>query len=112
MPAFLFSSPDGINSAAYTGEEIAISSTAVGITAALLDPSDHATNGRPNAALIQNTHATEGFKVRFDGTDPTATVGFILEPGDTIFLKGITALRRFRAIRDSGDTEFFVQLFR
>lgn len=112
MPAFLFSSPDGINSGAYTGEEVAVSSTAIGISAALLDPTDHATNGRPNSALIQNTHASEGVKVRFDGTDPTASVGFILEPGDAIFLKGITALRRFRAIRDSGDSEIFIHLFR
>lgn len=112
MASFIFSTK-GINQGCYTGEEVTVSTTAIGISAALLDPSDHTTNGRPNAALIQNTHATESVKVRFDGTNPTAAVGFLLDPGDAIFLEGITQLRNFRAIRDdAADSEIFIGLFR
>lgn len=111
MAAISFSTI-GINGGAYTGEEVAIGGTAVGITAALLDPTDHATNGRPQYALISNTHATEAFRYRLDGTDPTASIGHPVAAGDSILLQGITALRRFRAIQTIAGSEMFITLFR
>jgi hypothetical protein len=97
----------GLNSGVQASEEVTVGGTAIGITAALLDPTDHATNGRPQYAWITNTHATEALNFRIDGTNPTTTVGHRLAAGDSIILYGITTLRAFRAIQTSAGSALF-----
>lgn len=102
----------GLNSGVQASEEVTVGGTAIGISAALHSPTDHATNGRPQYAWITNTHASEAFNFRIDGNDPTTAIGHRVAAGDSIILYGNLALVRFRAIQTSAGSEFFVTLFR
>lgn len=44
------------------------------------------------------TLETAQIRFRYDGTDPTATVGHVLNPNDVLRLEGIQ-LQKFKAIR-------------
>ncbi len=74
-------------------ETLTISSSAVSITAGIIDQ-------HHDDALI--TVETAAVRFRIDGTAPTATVGHILEPGDVLELRGVGELGKFQAIRRDG----------
>ncbi len=74
-------------------ESLTISSTAVSITATVIDQ-------HPDDALITVEAASVRFRI--DGTAPTATVGHILGPGDVLKLRGMGELGNFQAIRRDG----------
>lgn len=78
----------------YAFEALAVSTTAVGFTAATYD------DARTAICTV------EGAVVRFrsDGTDPTATVGFILKPGDVLELESPDELRKTKFISKDGAT--------
>lgn len=99
---------------AYAFETLTISTAAVGCTAATIKviaagtgaPGDH-------AALTYTREACEAFvtcesqavRYRWDGTDPTSSVGHILNPGDTLTIEGYDNIKAFRAIRkDAADS--------
>lgn len=78
-------------------ESITVGSTAVGLT----------------STAYNYAHATvEADSVRFrvDGTDPTATEGHKLDPGDIVELIGGNAIINFRAFRVSSDATLRVSL--
>ena len=81
-------------------EAVTVSSTAIGITKALRI--DH------NYAFI--TLETDEVRYRVDGTDPTASEGHKLSPGDTLTLEGGNAIRNFRAIRVTSDATIRISL--
>lgn len=74
------------------GEEITVSTTAVGPTAA--------TVGDRRFAFFEVQDAA--VRVRWDGTDPSATVGFELEPGDTLELDSSQQVSKVKFIRRDG----------
>ena len=74
-------------------ESLTISSTAVAITATIIDQ-------HHDDALI--TVEAAAVRFRIDGTAPTATVGHVLEVGDVLELRGMGEIGKFQAIRRDG----------
>ena len=80
---------------AFAGEAITVADTAIGFTAATFQPAT--APGAASGAFI--TVETAQIRFRFDGTDPSATVGHIAEIGDVIKLNSAQDCVYFRAIR-------------
>ena len=72
-------------------ESVTVADTAIGCTAAKA--------ARAELAFI--TAETAQMRFRYDGTAPTATEGHVLEPGETLTLKGTLNVQNFLAIRTS-----------
>ena len=81
----------------FTYEAITVAGTALSLTRATYEPT---TVGQPNAKYALMTVETDQIRVTFDGTTtPTATVGHLLNVGDTIELHGQNNIKNFQAIR-------------
>lgn len=83
---------------AFADETIAVSSTAVGVTVATAR----------NAERMFITTEDAQIRYRYSGSDPTSSVGHLLEVGDVAIICGPQNILQFRAIRVSGDAEIFV----
>jgi len=83
----------------YAFEKISVAGTAVGFTATqIVKPST--TNGQGRIAeFALVTVETDQIRYRTDGTDPDATTGHLLDPGDALELDNHDDIRRFKAIR-------------
>lgn len=81
----------------YNFEGLAVAGSAVGFTAGVIDPSD----GTP-AISAHVSVETAQVRYRTDGTDPTASVGSILDPGDEFVVWGTQDIRSIRFIRTGG----------
>lgn len=93
-------------------ESVAVSTTAVGLSATKYGPIAHATlpvSSAANLALI----TVEGDQIRWtiDGTTPTTTVGHRANVDGVINLEGFDAIRLFRAIRVTTDASIKVTYF-
>lgn len=75
-------------------EAITVAAVAIGFTASTRSPSND-----PAAVRAVCTLETAQIRYRYDGTDPTAAEGHLLNPGDVLVLEGAESLSRFRAIR-------------
>ena len=73
-------------------EALAVAGTSIGFTAATLIGARLATAAVESAQI----------RYRTDGTDPTATVGVLANPGDVITIYGNVDISAFRAIRTGG----------
>lgn len=73
-------------------ESIIVADTAIGCTPATYD----------NAIHAELTLETGQVRIRVDGTDPTSSVGHLVEVGDTIRLTSAAQIANFRAIRTGG----------
>jgi hypothetical protein len=88
---------------AYDYEAIVVSNTAIGCTAAKL-------SFTPTLGAIRKAHEihvtveTESLRYRFDGGDPTASVGHLATAGTVIAVKGPHNLARFKMIRVGSDS--------
>jgi len=87
---------------AFAFETITVSSAAIGFTAATIRPS-----GQVAARYAFCTLAADNIRYRYDGSDPTATVGHYLIPSTTapmaeFTLFGYNNISKFRAILDTG----------
>ncbi len=82
---------------AFAFESVTVSDTAGGLTAATYNP---AANGRAQRAYI--TVETAQIRYRLDGTDPTASVGHILEVGDILIIDGNANIANANFIRTGG----------
>jgi len=76
----------------YSSEEITVASVAIGLTASKL-----VTSPKPKEVFIQCE--TAQCRYYYHGDDPTSSSGFILNPLDTVRIKGVSNLVNFRAIR-------------
>lgn len=91
---------------AFDAEAITIADAAIGLTAAKL-----ASTPRPKKVII--TVETAQFRYRIDGTDPSATVGHLVNPMDSIVLEGYSQMNNFKAIRKGATSaEIFVTYLR
>ena len=81
-------------------QQLAVSNTAVGVTLPA--------KGTVRVAIIQ----VEANPIRFrdDGTDPTASVGTLINPNVTIVVCG-SAIGRFRAIRSGSDASLSIGFY-
>lgn len=75
-------------------ETLTVSSTAIGFTAAIMQPA-----GAPAPQRAFLTCETDAIRYRYDGGTPTASVGHLLNAGALANLTGAVALSQFRAIR-------------
>ena len=82
--------------AAFSFQQLTISSVAVTLTA---------TVGLNNAHRAVITCETNPIRFRYDGTNPTSTVGHILYPADKLILEGRVNISNFSAIRASTATD-------
>ncbi len=81
-------------SEAFAHEAVTVAGVAIGLTAATYAPA-----GAPGAVRAVLTLEAGQVRYRYDGTDPTATTGHLLEIGDVLMLEGAGNIGRFRAIR-------------
>ena len=79
---------------AQTYESVVVGAAAVGLTPATLL--------LPNGSQVQEVSGrleTAQIRFRYDGVDPTAAEGHLLEIGDWITIRGIENIQRWRGIR-------------
>ena len=84
--------------ACFAFETITVSSSVKQLTAATLEDSD----GKAKRVVITIQDAQ--IRWRYDGTDPTASVGNVSNPFDVIVLQTTANIENFRAIR-KGSTD-------
>lgn len=77
-----------------TYESITVAATAIGITSTVTNPV-----GRMQANACSARLETAQIRYRFDGTDPTAAEGMLLEVGDMLLIGSNEDARRIRFIR-------------
>lgn len=87
--AFFVRQPTNIVPAGYNQLDSAALAAAVGLTAPA---------GNANAVVLQN-EGTAAVRYRSDGTNPTATVGMRLEPGQVLEFNG--DLGKLKVIREA-----------
>ena len=76
-------------------ETITVADTAIGLTASKL-----ASTPRPKKVYI--TFETASCRFRYDGTDPSSTVGHLLVPTSSIVLEGFSQMNNVKFIRTGG----------
>jgi len=86
----------------YDYETITVANTAKGLTASKLT-----TAIKPKKVFI--TSETAQLRYRYDGTDPTDTVGHILNPMSILVLEGYSQLNNVKFIR-TGATSAILQV--
>lgn len=86
----------------YNSEQVTVSTTPIGGTAALINNvSDPLNSGtKAVAALVQAV--ANGFYYTLDGTTPSASNGGVVAAGEVLALAGYGKVNKFRAIRSSG----------
>jgi hypothetical protein len=84
---------------AYDSEAITVSTTAIGFAAAKIKSESNGTI-HPISAVFSTEDAD--IRISTDGTDPTASVGLLIETGTIVAIKGESDIRNFKAIRDAG----------
>lgn len=92
---------------AYDFETLTVSNDAVGLTATKYRPS----TGDANKNALKAFITAEGGSVRYryDGTDPTSTVGHILEAGGFLIADGQHQMEKIRFIR-TGNSDGVLQV--
>lgn len=84
-------------------ETLPVSNTVVTLTSSTYAP---AGSDRAEKALI--TCETADIRYRYDGGDPTASLGHLLTDGNYIVLNGINQISMFKMIRVSSDATVHV----
>lgn len=93
----------------YDSEQITVSNTAIGFTAAKITPADN--GGKvPVEAFVSVQDDAIRFTV--DGTTPTASLGHVLEAGSVMRVMGQTDIRQLRMIRVTTDAEVDVTFYK
>lgn len=87
---------DGIVVTPADYEELTISTAALGLTAAKINPGGTFPDKRKGVIIVVTA---QPINFRIDGTDPTSTVGIPAAAGDIIKLFGEQTLKQFKAIR-------------
>ncbi len=80
-------------SSAFAYESITVAATAIGFTTATCRPTNAPAASRAICSL-----ETGQIRFRYDGTDPTAAEGHILDTSRTLEVVGIQNILNFRAI--------------
>lgn len=88
---------------AYAFESVTVSTTSIGLTAGNFD------NNTESVKRIIITIESAQIRWRYDGGAPTASVGHLNNPFDTIILVGRTNISNFRAIR-AGSTDATIRV--
>lgn len=87
----------------YDFEELEISSTALGFTTSKLYPE----NSEPCERILISP-VDDAIRFRYDGGDPTDTLGYLLEKEERAFIEGWESIVKFKAIRVTNDVRLMV----
>lgn len=79
-------------------EQVTVGAAAVGLTASQIKPASGIFNGK-HAFSVTISVETDQVRFRVDGTDPTSTVGDLLNSGDRLTINGTKNIQNFKAIR-------------
>ena len=77
----------------YAFETLAVSDTAVGFTGATWRQGEHS----HIRAIVTNSGGV--IRYRYDGSNPSATVGHLLVHGDMLIIEGSVNINQFRAVK-------------
>lgn len=86
----------------YDFETITVAGTAIGFTSSKI-------NSTPKPKKVFITTESAQLRYRFDGTDPTSSVGHLLVPTQSLTLEGFSQINNFKAIR-TGATSATIQV--
>lgn len=83
----------------YDSEQVTVSTTAIGGTAAKINNTADTLNSgtKATAALVQST--ANSFYYTLDGTTPTSSNGGLVGAGEILALAGYGKINKFRAVR-------------
>ena len=79
----------------YDFETVTIADTAIGLTASKI-------NSTPRPKKIYITFETASCRFRYDGTNPTSTVGHLFVPTSSLILEGFSQMQNVKFIRTGG----------
>jgi|SRR5581483_7457631 len=82
---------------AFGYETLTVSTTALGPTSSVYAPS-----GQTPASVALIAVSAQGVNLRYDGGDPTATIGIPLAAGATFLVLGVANVAQIRLIRNGG----------
>lgn len=82
----------------FAHQSITVSSTAIGGTVATFAPAD-----QPRAKSCLISVETNPVRVRYDGGNPTTTVGHLLTAGDSMRINGAGSVTNLKMIRTGAD---------
>lgn len=93
----------------YNYESLTVTNAVQVLTASIYKPSTSITkNSDKPAARAIITIETDQIRYRYDGGNPSATVGHLMSPGDIILLVGEFAIKNFKAFRVTTDASIKV----
>lgn len=86
----------------YDSEQVTVSTTPIGGTAAKINNTADTLNSgtKATAALVQAV--TNGFYYTLDGSTPSGSNGGVVAAGEILALAGYSKVNKFRAIRSGG----------
>lgn len=85
---------------AFAREKLTVSNSVKQLTASVFDPAPESAQRVKGAKIVVEA---QSLRYTEDGTDPVATTtGVLAAAGTVIALKGLGAIRRFKAIREGG----------
>ena len=79
-------------------EAITVANTSIGFTTATYVPTSGDLKSHHARVAVMRLE-TGPIRYRMDGTDPTTTTGVLMNPLDTLVVRGEFNIRNFRAIR-------------
>lgn len=91
---------------AHLAETITVSNSAIGPTTASFVARNQY-NGRGGTDYCFCTVATDAIRFRYDGTNPTASVGHLVAAGGTFEVEGYQNVRNLKMIRVTSDATVF-----
>ena len=80
-------------------EAVTVATTSIGFTAGTITPTTAAAGSTRPAHRAVVTAETAQMRYRYDGTDPTASTGHLLDVGDVLVVEGIVNVQTIRFIR-------------
>jgi hypothetical protein len=92
-------------------EQITVSSVGIGCTPTTFETFESTNQTRKQAKFATLTIENNSIRVRFDGTDPTSSVGHLLTAGQSFELQSIGQIRNCRMIRQTADAIVTVTYF-
>ncbi len=84
----------------YDFETITVAATAIGLTASKLS-----SDPKPKQVIL--TLETASIRYRIDGSNPTSSVGHLMNARASLVLEGFSQLNNFKAIRTGGTSGSF-----
>ena len=83
----------------YDFESITISTSVVGLTESKYKPATQILSNTDRPAVRVIITSEGAFRYRYDGGEPTSSIGHVITSGDVVMLVGEFAIKNFKAVR-------------